>query len=303
MPIGNKALKGYIYRDPQAANPLAYRNSGGNGQIVEAEGTPVYFRYEPSIGKESDPNAYINNQGQSLVDLAWVVSTNTAKPTTKLKDFGKKNYRSKESMIKQFCDATNRQIYDIPNGVVSCEWQSESDDSWREKYHADKNYPLPEHVWFSDAYQYSAWKRGESYRGRIIDVPGEPDSEEITITEVRSEREIPEGRVFMDYPQVAVGRHERDHRAEQMENDIKNARKRGDRRYSIRYAYGGGNLTEAQVKELGIEKIDDMSLYEDKYYYTKSGVAFQVTRSRNVGQGSKYAQRRSRIGLKGRRRR
>jgi len=278
--IRNMALKGYIYRDPDAANPLPFRDR--YNEYSDPEGTEVYFVYNPSRGEESDPNAYINNRGETLVDLANNTAFYSNGPTKKLKEFGTKNFRSKDSMIKQFGEATHRTIYSIPNGVVANDWQSESDDSWRAKRCQDESYPFPEHRWFSQAGQYSDWRSGRVYRGRIIDVPGEPDSDDVTIIDVDSERDIPKGTIFLDYPEIALGSYEHKEKAEKMAYDIRNAKGRADRRYSLDYAYGGYNLTERQIRNVGIEKIDDMKLGEMKYYENKDGIKFKVTRSASL---------------------
>ena len=279
MPVRSNALRGYIYKDPNAANPLLYNDNNGYGYF-DPVGTELYFEYVPQKGAESDPNAYINSIGQSIVDLAWLVSWNTNNPTKKLREFGHKNYRNKDSMIKQFYEAANHQIHSVPNGILAEDWQSESDDAWRQRYRQDKTIKSPERKFFHGAYEYAAWKRGESYRGRIIDDPNYDGSGE-AVKFIDRESDIPKGKVFKDYPKVSTGKYQLDWTKEDMEKDIKDAAKRNDRRYYIRNTYGGYDLTERQVKNLGIDKIDDMKVGETKWYDNKDGITFSIERSKS----------------------
>ena len=288
MVVRSNALKGYIYRQKGTPNPIKNSQYYVEGQMYEPT-EELLFRYYPSKGKTSDPRAYVNGLGQDLVDLLWLVSSNTSNPTKKLREFGTHGFRDQASMIKQFNDFSYCRIYAVPEGIVSNGWQNMSDDDWRKDYRAGKN-PEHKHVFFNDAWTYSDWKNDEVFRGRIIDDPKTKENDP-SINWVESEKDIPKGKEYMDFPKNRVGRYDAQSLEKGMRDVIRNAAPPKSRKYTVTAPYTN-ILNERQLKEIGITP-EDMKIGDWRYYEGKGGMKYNVRRSESV-KSRKFSKRKVR---------
>lgn len=275
----SKDLKGYIVRRPDAPNPITRDQYYQPGDIADPKGTPLLFEYKPELGDTSDPRAYVNNLGQNLIDLLWLLCEDENNPKKALREYGQHKFRSRESMIKQFNELSYNAIRVCGNDILSNEWVNMSRRKWLEGYRADKEgAPKQERVWLEKADPYANWKNGKVYSGVIIDDPDQRgNSKEIAY--VDSPDQLPKGRVVKEYPlnydDYVVKRYE-----EGMKREIQNAAPQAERRYRIDKAYAIGEVTEDELKDLGIN-VGDMKLGEDRYV-TSGKMTYSVHRSKDT---------------------
>ena len=275
----SKDLKGYIVRRPDAPNPITRDQYYKPGDIADPKGTPLLFEYKPELGDTSDPRAYVNNLGQNLVDLLWLLCEDEDNPKKALREYGQHKFRTRESMIKQFNELSYNAIRVCGNDILSREWVNMSRRKWLEGYRADRE-GAPEReriMWLEKADPYANWKNGKVYSGVIIDDPNQRGNS-MEIAHVDSPDQLPKGRVVKEYP-LDYGNHMSKRYEEDMKREIQNAAPQNERRYRISRAYGS-DLTEDDLTMMGI-KVDDMKLNEERY--VESGkVSYTISRSRDT---------------------
>ena len=275
----SKDLKGYIVRRPDAPNPIPREPGYRPGEMTEPEGTPLLFKYKPELGDISDPKAYVNNLDQNLVDLLWLLCEDENNPKNALREYGQHKFRTRESMIKQFNELSNNAIIVCGNDILSRKWVNMSRRKWLEGYNADREgAPKQEFMWWGGADPYANWKNGKVYSGVIIDDPNQRGNS-MEIAYVDSPDQLPRGRVVKEYP-LDYDNYMSKRYEESMKREIQNAAPQNERRYRIDRAYVIGEITEDELKGLGIE-VGDMELHEKKTVQSRK-VYYEVNRSKDT---------------------
>ena len=275
MPVRNNGLKGYIYRDAKDVKqpPVTRWNDQIRGwEAFDVEGSHFTYRYDPSRGKTNDPRAFVNLDGESIMDLyerSYRIDRWKG-PTKKSREYLTKGFRDTQSFVDQFNDLCFAKIRVVSSSeIVADHWKKDRES--REEY-------------ARDIIPYIDYRKGEIYRGVIVDDPAfDTNITQVEWVDTRESIPMAGTRIHKEYEKPMIGETDAIYYLERgMQDELKRSRGRHERRYRVDYIYDNYELTEDQIRSLGIDNpMGDWEIDRGETFTNKGGVKISVVRTKN----------------------